>query len=266
MPKKAAVLFVVCLSVIVMSGCSFFSDSQAKKVLNEGIALFNNGDCENAKLKFAEAVQKDPNLWQGYYYMAECDLKKMDFQESLKLAQKAMALSGKDKNSSDTLKTFFLTGGQSALAKEDYNNAISFLSEAVSLDQNATDSHFLLGKALLERGEKGDMKTAIGEFKAAIAKSKDTAQDTEQIRRILFERAKKYSLKGDIYTESRCYLVYTENFDQNDVAALVLIGKLFLKMGNPIGALYYAEKAYKLNPKDKGAWELMDTLNTPFSG
>ncbi len=40
------------------------------------------------------------------------------------------------------------------------------------------------------------MKTAIAEFKAAIAKSKDTAQDTEQIRGIFFDRAKKYSLKG----------------------------------------------------------------------
>ncbi len=173
-----------------MSGCSFFRGSQGKKALNEGIALFNKGDCENAKLKFAEAVQKDPNLWQGYYYMAECALKKIDFQESLKLAQKAMALTGKDKNGNNTLKTFFLTGGQSALAKEDYNNAVFFLSEAVSLDQNASDTHLLLGKALLERGNKGDMKTAIAEFKAAITWSKDTAKDTEQIRGIFFDRAK----------------------------------------------------------------------------
>jgi Flp pilus assembly protein TadD len=85
--------------------------------------------------------------------MAECALKKTDFQESLKLAQKATALSGKDKNNNDTLKTFFLTGGQNALTKENYNSAILFLREAVSLNQNATDSHLLLGKALLERGD-----------------------------------------------------------------------------------------------------------------
>ena len=266
MTKKSAVVIIGCISVILMCGCSFFPGSQSKKSLNEGIALFNNGDCENAKLKFEEAVQKDPNLWQGYYYMAECALKKIDFQESLKLAQKAKALTGKDKNSNNTLKTFFLTGGQSALAKGDYNNAIFFLSEAVSLDQNAADTHLLLGKALLERGEKGDMKTAIAELKAAITWSKDTAKDTEQIRGFFFDRAKKYSLKDDIYTESRCYLAYTENFNQKDVAALVLIGRLFLKMGNPIGALDYAERAHELSPQDKGVMELMDNLNTPFNG
>ncbi len=37
-------------------------------------------------------------------------------------------------------------------------------------------------------------------------------------------------------------------------------------MGNPIGALDYAERAYKLSPQDKGVMELMDNLNTPFNG
>jgi Flp pilus assembly protein TadD len=110
------------------------------------------------------------------------------------------------------------------------------------------------------------MKAAIAECKAAIARSKDTAQDIERIRGFFFDRAKKYSLKGDSYTQSRCYLAYTENFNQKDVAALVLIGKLFLKMGNPIGALEYAERAHELSPQDKGVLELIDNLNGPFNG
>ncbi len=36
-------------------------------------------------------------------------------------------------------------------------------------------------------------------------------------------------------------------------------------MGNPIGALDYAERAHELSPQDKGVMELMDNLNTPFN-
>ncbi len=107
MPKKSAVLFIVCLLLFYMSGCSFFPGSQSKKALSEGIALFNKGDCENAKTEICRGCSERPDSGQGYYYMAECALKKIDFQEALKLAQKAKAVTGKDKNSNNTLKIFF---------------------------------------------------------------------------------------------------------------------------------------------------------------
>jgi hypothetical protein len=35
-------------------------------------------------------------------------------------------------------------------------------------------------------------------------------------------------------------------------------------MGNPVGALYYAQKAYALDPKNKAAIELLSELNNPI--
>lgn len=107
------------------------------------------------------------------------------------------------------------------------------------------------------------MKRAISEFKTALEKSKNTDETTLQIREFLFERAKKYSLQGDTYIESRCYLAYTENF-KPDIDAYVALGRIFLKIGNPVGSLYYANKAYAIDPKNNEVRELMDNFNTPF--
>lgn len=264
MNKRIFMFFVVCLCFIFTGGCAVFQSSQGENALHEGIIFFNKGDCENAQIKFEEAVQREPKLCDGYYYMAECALRKDDFQRTLQLSKSALARGEKDEKNVDKLKKLFLMAGQQAYEKKDYDTAIVFLQECLSLGQKDSTAHLWLGKMFLERGGKTDMKTAIAEFKAALEKSENIVNDTKQIRDILFARAQKYSLQGDIYTESRCYLAYTENFDKNDVEALIVIGNIFFKMGNPIGALYHAERAYDLEPNNKEVMKLLDHLNSPM--
>jgi len=145
----------------------------------------------------------------------------------------------------------------------DYEKAIIYFKECIAVDQNNSDYHLWLGNALLERGKEGDLKSALIEFKKAVDTSKDREKALAQIRSFFFERADKYSQKGDIYMESRCYLAYTENFNKNDVDAYIKLGNVMLAMGNPLGALYYAKKAKALDPNNKAVRELMDTLNSP---
>ena len=121
-----------------------------------------------------------------------------------------------------------------------------------------------LGKAFLQRGNKEDMKAAIIEFKTALSISASPGQTLALIRSALFARAEQYGAQGDTYTQSRCYLAYTENFNKDDVEACINIGKLFFQTDNPIGALYYAKKAYALDPKNKAAMGLMNELNSPI--
>lgn len=154
--------------------------------------------------------------------------------------------------------------GREALNREDYVNAILFFKELVSLDQGKSSAHLWLGKAFLDRGGDGDMKTAITEFKTAMIKSKDSERDIRQIREFLFARANKYSRQEDRYNESRCYLAYTENFNSQDIDAYLALANIFTEMGNPMGALYYAKKAYTLAPNNKEVRELMSDLNTPM--
>ena len=157
-----------------------------------------------------------------------------------------------------------LRDGIALYDKGDYENAIIYFKECVTVDKNNSTYHLWLGKVLLERGKEGDLKAALIEFKKAIDTSKERDKAMNQIRSFFFERADKYSQKGDTYMESRCYLAYTENFNKNDAEAYVKLGNVMLTMGNTIGALYYAKKAYALEPKNKAVRELMDTLNSPM--
>ena len=252
------------LCVTVMGGCAILPATRARKTLMRERPFIKAGDCEKASLKFADALRKEPDLREGYVYLAECSLKKGDREAALQSAQQAMAAAAKEAGISSRLKTVLTAGGQSAFDKKEYDLAVRFFKEAVKLEQKDSSLRLWLGKALLERGNKGDMKAAIIEFKTAMNASASPAQDLALIRSALFARAEQYSAQGDRYTQSRCYLAYTENFNPNDIEACVALGTLFSKVGNPVGALYYAQKAYALDPKNKAAIELLGELNNPI--
>jgi tetratricopeptide (TPR) repeat protein len=256
--------YCACILVMLASGCAILPATEGRKDFNEGAAFFRNGDCERASLKFSEALNKDPALREGYVYLAECSLKKGDYMTALLQAEQAATAAAGDASMRARLKTVFSNGGQSALNNRDYAAAIRFFRDGAALDQKDGSFHLWMGKAFLERGNKGDMKEALTEFKAVMSTSANPVQDLAQIRSALFARAEKYSAQGDMYTQSRCYLAYTENFNRDDIAACILLSKLFSRMGNPVGALYYAQKAYALDPKNKAAMELMNELNSPI--
>ena len=146
-----------------MCGCTILSVSQGRKDFNEAVALFNNSDCEKAVPKFADAVQKEPGLQEAYVYMAECSLQKGDFKETLSLAKQGISINAQHNKINGRLKTVLMDGGQSALASHDNESAVLFFKEAVALDQADSRLHLLLGKSLLARGAKGDMKAALTE-------------------------------------------------------------------------------------------------------
>jgi tetratricopeptide (TPR) repeat protein len=249
---------------MLAGGCTLLPDTEGRKEFKEAVDLYNKGDCKNASLKFTRALQKDADLLEGYVYMAACSLKQGDPDAALKSAQQAMAAAARDADMSSRLKTILVAGGQKALENKEDELAVRFFREAVTLVQKDSGLRLLLGTALLGRGNKEDMKAAITEFKAAISTSASPGQTMELIRSALFARAEQYAAQGDTYTQSRCYLAYTENFNKDDVEACIHIGKLFFQTDNPVGALHYAKKAYALDPQNKAAMELIYELNAPM--
>jgi len=260
-PKK--IIIIIGLAAF-MSSCSTAVLNQGDQNFNTGKELFNNGDCEGSKLKFEEALKQDPEQWKAYLYIAECALKDDDYKRMLPLLHNALPHASKNSPEGIKLKTLLTTGGHGALKKNDFDNAILFYKDYITLEQESSIPHLLLGNAFLERGLQGDMKSAIIEFKAGMNKSNNSEKDIKQIRDYLMARANKYSLQGDSYSESRCYLAYTENFNSKDSEAYIALSRILLEMDNPSGALYYAKKAYALDPKKQEVIELMLDLNTPI--
>jgi tetratricopeptide (TPR) repeat protein len=257
-------LFILCLMVICTEGCKNDVGKQTMEYVNEGMSLFKSGDYDGAKLRFEKAIQIDPEFAEGYLYMAQCAVKKNNYKEGLELVKKALSLKKNNKNNEFT--AFLLSAGQDANNKGDYEYSILFLQENVALNKNDSTAHLFLGKSLLERDKAGDLKVAISEFKTALGSSEDNTKNLAQVRAFLFQKANTDLQKNDMYKASRCYLAYTENFSQQDAEAYLNIGRLMYKMGNPVGALFYARKAYALDPKNKAVIELMDDLNSPMNG
>ena len=266
MPVKLKRLFVLFLVLVCTGGCSDTAGNQARKYVEEGISFFNSGDCKGAKLSFEKALKKDPNIAAGYFYMAKCLVKENNnFQEALALIKKAYSLAKDEKEKKDFI-TFLITSGQDAGNKGDHEQAILFLNECATLNKKDSTAHLLLGNALLKRDKDVDLKAAISAFKAAQKASEDKDKVTAQVREFLFKRANDFIQKNDMYKATRCYLAYTENFNKQDAEAYLNLGRLMQQMGNPVGALYYAKKAYVLDPKNKAVIELMDDLNSPMQG
>jgi tetratricopeptide (TPR) repeat protein len=235
-----------------------------EKELNEGIAFFKNGNCDDAKLKLEEALQKNPKFREGYLYIAECALKKAAFHEVLENTSKAVSLDQKDEKMAKEFATLLYTAGHRAMEEKDFANAVLLFQKSASLEEKNSDTHLWLGKAYLERGGDGDLKSAITAFKISLDQSGNKEETLLLLRESLFDRARRYSSQNATSLELKCYLAYTENFDQKDIDAYITVGRLFLKMGNPLGALYYAKKAYALDHKNRDAIELMDDLNMPI--
>ena len=256
-------LVIICLAGF-MASCSTSFFKQGKKDFIAGEEFFNKGDCAGANIHFTESLKKNPDQWQAYLFMAECALKEADYKNMLQWAQKALSHASKNSPERNKLKTLLADGGEEALKKNEYESAILLLQAYIPLDRENSTPHLWLGNAYLERGETGDMKNAIVEFKAALNTSHSSEKDTRQIRDYLIARAKKYSTQNDYYSESRCYLAYTENFNPQDAEAYIALGKIFMEMGNPAGALYYAKKAYALEPKNNEVLSLMGELNSPL--
>jgi tetratricopeptide (TPR) repeat protein len=254
--------YCTCITAMLISGCGTLPVSQDGKVFNEAVALYKNGDCRQACLKFTEALQKDSDLREGYVYLAECSLQQGDLEAALKSAQQAMAGAAGGDDSRRRLKAVLAAGGQKACDAGEFDLSILFSKEAVALDPN--DSlRLLLGTAILGRGGADDMRSAVAEFKIAVSTSATPAQDTELIRSVMFARAEQFASQGDMYGQSRCYLAYAENFNTSDAEAYMHIGRLLSRIGNPVGALHYAKRAYALDPGNKAAIKFMYELNSP---
>jgi tetratricopeptide (TPR) repeat protein len=263
MHVKLKTLFVLYVIIVCAGGCSDTTGNQARKYVEEGISLLNSGDCKAARISFEKALAKAPNIAAGYFYLAQCSVKENNFQEALTMIKKAYSLAMDEKEKKDFI-TFLITSGQDAGNKGDHEQAIMFFNECTALDKKNSAAHLLLGKELLERDKDGDLKAAISEFKASQGMSEDKGKTIAQVREFLFKRANEYLQKNDMYKATRCYLAYTENFNQKDAEAYLNLGRLMFQMGNPIGARYYAGKAFKLDPKNRAILELNDDLNGPI--
>ncbi|MFC1591547.1 hypothetical protein ACFL43_03385 [Thermodesulfobacteriota bacterium] len=121
--------------------------------------------------------------------------------------------------------------------------------------------HLERAERLLERGRQDDFQQAIKAFASALEGSSGRAGVLTRIRECLFAAAERAARRGDSYGEWRCYLAYTENFDRTSSQAYVRLARVCEKRGDLPGAVYFAKKAYALDPGSPEIQELLKGLD-----
>ena len=109
--------------------------------------------------------------------------------------------------------------------------------------------------------EQENLNDAVVELKEAVDESNELDLTLSEIRILLFTTAEKYRAIKNYSRESQHYLAYTENFDKQNFEAFMRIGQAYEQMGNLLGGLYFAKKAYALDPKNREVIELIKRLN-----
>ena len=152
--RGSILLFLLICCLLPTAYCQLDSAGSLKS----GIAQFNEGNFEGARIELVKAVELNPKNPEAFFYLAEVSFVLNDSKASMENYNKALVL---DSTSSRAYKG----RGRVKAKQEDYYGSIEDFTHALKLNKKYTDAYFNRALSYLNIKE---YKSAIADFTEVI--------------------------------------------------------------------------------------------------
>jgi Flp pilus assembly protein TadD len=150
--------------------------------------------------------------------------------------------------------------GVEAFDKENYDEAIEYLTSYLKSKPGDADAHLKLGCAFLK---KGSLQEAVDEFKKSIAINPNNKEALPLIKKSIMEEVTVLLDQGKNDVAMR-YLTAHLTINPDDIDTHLILTKEFIKMGSSRNAMQSLNKAVSLDPKNPEVIELLDYFADGF--
>lgn len=225
MVRPVLPILILIIGIYALTGCAGMSArADGQTAFQQGLALFNQGQFQEAIAHFTKATQLDPEFGRAYLYLGRAYLNLRRWQDAIVPLRTALRLE----------------------PEQTKQEILSFLVDA------------LMGAAT-HQVQQGNLRTAIPLFKEVLELQPQFAPATQQLVEALLGLGNQLLSQGKAGEALDAYLE-TTHLAPDNLDAYLGLARAFLQQGDWSKALAAVRSALRLSPTSLDALSLLRQL------
>lgn len=161
MRRRRALVVILGALVPFAGGCATLSLAETiESLLRQIVELLQARRYDEALVKVAEVIRRDPAQWKAYLYGAQAYIGQERWADAGRMLVDGLSRAT-DPAARTQLMQALLEGGRQALARGEYRGAATLLAEYVRRDPRNVGALLDLGKAYWNAGDRGQALDAF---------------------------------------------------------------------------------------------------------